>query len=75
MFTNACSSFVIYFSLMSSDIETIEKMRDGKVNIKPATNKSSKTAAIELQKQQKRYALVTMSVGVGQGYAVILERS
>jgi len=33
------------------------------------------TAAIELQKQQKRYALVTMCVGVGQGYAVILERS
>lgn len=33
------------------------------------------TAAIELQKQQKRYALVTMCVGVGQGYAVVLERS
>ena len=33
------------------------------------------TAAIELQKQQKRYALVTMCVGVGQGYAVILEKS
>ncbi|CAN5317073.1 3-oxoadipyl-CoA thiolase [soil metagenome] len=32
------------------------------------------TAAIELQKQQKKYALVTMCVGVGQGYAVILER-
>jgi len=32
------------------------------------------TAAIELQKQEKRYALVTMCVGVGQGYAVILER-
>jgi 3-oxoadipyl-CoA thiolase len=31
------------------------------------------TAAIELQKQKKRYALVTMCVGVGQGYAVILE--
>ena len=33
------------------------------------------TAAIELQKQKKRYALVTMCVGVGQGYGVILERS
>lgn len=33
------------------------------------------TAAIELHKQEKRYALVTMCVGVGQGYAVILERS
>ena len=33
------------------------------------------TAAIELQKQQKRYALVTMCVGVGQGYAVVLERA
>lgn len=32
------------------------------------------TAAIELQKQQKKYALVTMCVGVGQGYATILER-
>jgi len=32
------------------------------------------TATIELQKQKKRYALVTMCVGVGQGYAVILER-
>ena len=32
------------------------------------------TATIELQKQEKRYALVTMCVGVGQGYAVILER-
>ncbi|RMD73477.1 MAG: acetyl-CoA C-acyltransferase, partial [Bacteroidetes bacterium] len=32
------------------------------------------TAAIELHKQQKRYALVTMCVGVGQGYATILER-
>ncbi|TVQ03724.1 MAG: 3-oxoadipyl-CoA thiolase [Balneolaceae bacterium] len=32
------------------------------------------TAAIELQKQQKKYALVTMCVGVGQGYAVVLER-
>ena len=32
------------------------------------------TAAIELQVQRKRYALVTMCIGVGQGYAVILER-
>lgn len=33
------------------------------------------SAAIELQKQQKRYALVTMCVGVGQGYAAIIERA
>ncbi len=33
------------------------------------------TAAIELQKTKKRYALVTLCVGVGQGYAVIIERS
>ncbi len=33
------------------------------------------TAAIELQKQNKRYALVTMCIGVGQGYAVVLEKS
>ena len=32
------------------------------------------SAAIELIKQQKRYALVTMCVGVGQGYAAIIER-
>lgn len=32
------------------------------------------TAAHELQKQGKRYALATMCVGLGQGYAVILER-
>jgi acetyl-CoA acyltransferase len=32
------------------------------------------SAAIELQKQNKRYALVTMCIGVGQGYAVIIER-
>jgi 3-oxoadipyl-CoA thiolase len=32
------------------------------------------SAAIELQKQSKRYALVTMCVGVGQGYAAIIER-
>ena len=33
------------------------------------------TAAIELQEQAKRYALVTMCVGVGQGYATVLERA
>lgn len=33
------------------------------------------TAAIQLQETGKRYALCTMCVGVGQGYAVILERS
>jgi acetyl-CoA acyltransferase len=32
------------------------------------------TAAVELQKQRKRYALVTLCVGVGQGYATIIER-
>jgi acetyl-CoA acetyltransferase family protein len=32
------------------------------------------TAALELKEQQKRYALITMCVGVGQGYAVIIER-
>ncbi|MCB0555951.1 MAG: 3-oxoadipyl-CoA thiolase [Phaeodactylibacter sp.] len=32
------------------------------------------TAAIELHQQHKRYALVTMCIGVGQGYAVVLER-
>lgn len=32
------------------------------------------TAALELQLQAKRYALVTMCVGVGQGFAVVLER-
>jgi len=32
------------------------------------------TAAIELKKQNKKYALVTMCVGVGQGYATIIER-
>lgn len=31
------------------------------------------TAAIELKIKNKKYALVTMCVGVGQGYAVILE--
>lgn len=33
------------------------------------------TAAIELQKQALRFALVTMCVGVGQGYAVVLEKA
>ncbi|MFD1470050.1 3-oxoadipyl-CoA thiolase [Hymenobacter caeli] len=32
------------------------------------------TAALELHRQRKRYALVTMCIGVGQGYAVIIER-
>ena len=32
------------------------------------------TAAIELQKRQARYALCTMCIGVGQGYAVVIER-
>jgi acetyl-CoA acyltransferase len=32
------------------------------------------SAALELQKQNKRYALATMCIGVGQGYAVILEK-
>jgi acetyl-CoA acetyltransferase len=33
------------------------------------------TAARELQRTQKRYALVTMCIGVGQGYAAIIERA
>ncbi len=33
------------------------------------------TAAHELQKQNKRYALATMCIGVGQGYAVVIERA
>ncbi|NNE54506.1 MAG: 3-oxoadipyl-CoA thiolase, partial [Flavobacteriales bacterium] len=33
------------------------------------------TAAIQLQETNKRYALVTMCVGVGQGYATIIERA
>ena len=32
------------------------------------------TAAIQLQQQQKRYALVTLCIGVGQGYATVIER-
>ncbi len=31
------------------------------------------TAALELKKQNKKYALVTMCVGVGQGFAVVIE--
>jgi acetyl-CoA acyltransferase len=33
------------------------------------------TAAIQLQQTNKRYALVTMCIGVGQGYATIIERA
>lgn len=33
------------------------------------------SAAIELQKSNKRYALVSMCIGVGQGYATILEKA
>ena len=32
------------------------------------------TAAIELHKKNKKYALVTMCIGVGQGYATIIEK-
>ena len=32
------------------------------------------TAALELQKQNKRYALCTMCIGIGQGYATVIER-
>ena len=32
------------------------------------------TAAIELHKQNKKYALITMCVGLGQGYATIIEK-
>jgi acetyl-CoA acetyltransferase len=31
------------------------------------------SAALELQLQNKKYALITMCVGVGQGYAAIIE--
>lgn len=33
------------------------------------------SAAIELNEQNKRYALVTMCIGVGQGFAVIIEKA
>lgn len=32
------------------------------------------SAALELHEQKKKYALVTMCIGVGQGYAAIIER-
>lgn len=32
------------------------------------------SAAIELQEKNKKYALVTMCIGVGQGYAVVIEK-
>ncbi len=32
------------------------------------------SAALELHKQNKKYALATMCIGLGQGYAVIIER-
>ncbi len=33
------------------------------------------SAALELQRTNKKYALATMCIGVGQGYAIILERA
>lgn len=33
------------------------------------------SAALELQQKNKRYALVTMCIGVGQGYAAIIENA
>ena len=32
------------------------------------------SAALALHEKQKKYALVTMCIGVGQGYATIIER-
>jgi acetyl-CoA acyltransferase len=32
------------------------------------------TAALELHEQNKKYALATMCVGVGQGFAVVIEK-
>jgi acetyl-CoA acetyltransferase len=32
------------------------------------------SAALDLHKHNKQYALVTMCIGVGQGYAVVIER-
>ncbi|WP_175622551.1 3-oxoadipyl-CoA thiolase [Chryseobacterium schmidteae] len=32
------------------------------------------SAAMELQKQDKKYALCTLCIGVGQGYAMVIER-
>ena len=34
----------------------------------------TQTAAIELHKQNKKFALCTLCIGVGQGYAVIIEK-
>lgn len=33
------------------------------------------SAALELQRTDKKYALATMCIGVGQGYAIVLERA
>ncbi|HYI79065.1 MAG TPA: 3-oxoadipyl-CoA thiolase [Chryseolinea sp.] len=33
------------------------------------------SAALEIHKRQKKYALATMCVGVGQGYAVLIEKA
>jgi acetyl-CoA acyltransferase len=33
------------------------------------------TAAMELHEQHKKYALVTMCIGVGQGYAMVIEKA
>ena len=33
------------------------------------------SAALELQEQNKKYALVTMCIGVGQGYAAVIENA
>jgi len=33
------------------------------------------SAAIQLQLTNKKYALATMCIGVGQGYAVVIERA
>jgi acetyl-CoA acetyltransferase len=32
------------------------------------------TALVELEEKQKRYALCTMCIGVGQGIAIVIER-
>jgi acetyl-CoA acetyltransferase len=32
------------------------------------------SAALELHQTNKKYALVTMCIGVGQGYAAVIER-
>lgn len=32
------------------------------------------TAALELQRQQKKYALSTLCIGVGQGYAMVIQK-